>query len=253
MGFVIPWARLTAQAEGPTIRIMTFNRGGRRGYDTADFLRYIERQKIDVVCFQEFADDPMLDRVLAERSWYRDRSKAIASRFPIVEDYPRSPEMNEMDRHYSAILYRVRLAGPGGREFVVGCLHMPTARYAFGQLFRLDPSAMPTYLHWWDAELLRMFELASEVNDFPTLIAGDFNNGPDASRLAELRDSGLYQSAFDVAGWGWGYTRPASFGFARIDHILANSSWTVTSCWTGPSFGSDHKSLIAEVALPASP
>ncbi len=253
MGFVVPWARLTAKAEGPTVRIMTFNRGGDRGFDTSDFLRYLDRQKIDVVCFQEFIDDPLLDRVLAERSWHRDRSKAIASRFPIVEDYPRSIEKNERDHHYSAILYRVRLLGPEGREFIVGCLHMPTSRYAFQQLFKLDPRGMTPYLNWWNAELLRMFELLADFGDLPVLVGGDFNNGPDASRLADLRDSGLFQSAFDSAGWGWGYSRPTSFPWVRIDHILANSSWTVTSCWIGPAFGSDHKSMVADVALPAKP
>ncbi len=87
----------------------------------------------------------------------------------------------------------------------------------------------------------------------PVLVAGDFNGGPDASELATLRDSGQFQSAFDVAGLGWGYTRPSSLPWARIDHILASPGWTVTSCWVGPSFGSDHKSLIADVALPAKP
>ena len=253
MGFVVPWARLSARAEGPRVRIMTFNRGGKQGFDTADFLRYIDRQKIDVVCFQEFADDPMLDRVLAERSWHRDRSKAIASRFPIVEDYPRSVERNETDRRYNGLLYRVRLRGPDGREFVVGCLHMPTARHALTKLFRLDPGSMTPFIDWWNSELTRMFELLTDLGDLPVLVGGDFNNGPDATRLAEFRDSGVFQSAFDSAGFGWGYTKPSSFPWVRIDHILASPSWAVTSCWIGPSFGSDHKSMIAEVALPAKP
>ncbi len=214
MGFVVPWARLTARADGPTIRIMTFNRGGARGFDTADFLRYIDRQKIDVVCFQEFADDPTLDRVLAERSWHRDRSRAIATRFPIVEDYPRSKEINEADGHYTALLYRVRLAGPDGREFVVGCLHMPTSRYAFRRLFRLDPSGMTPYLNWWNAELLRMFELVTELNEFPTLIGGDFNNGPNASRwLSFARASSSRRSTpWDGAGATRGLRPSASQG-----------------------------------------
>ena len=169
----------------------------------------------------------MLDRVLAERSWHRDRSKAIASRFPIVEDYPRSAEKNEQDRRYTAILYRVRLRGPDGREFMVGCLHMPTSRYAFGQLFRLDPRMMTLYLNWWNDELQRMFELLADLGDLPVLVGGDFNNGPDSSRMADLRESGLFQSAFDTAGLGWGYTRPSEFPWARgSTHILANSPWT---------------------------
>jgi endonuclease/exonuclease/phosphatase family metal-dependent hydrolase len=253
MGFVIPWSRLTARAEGPKVRIMTFNGGGARGIETTDFLRYLERQKIDVVCFQEMERDPMIDRVLKERSWQRDKSGAIASRFPIVEDYPRSTEINEGDGHYTALLYRVRVRGDENREFVVSCLHMPTARYALKRLREFDPSSIMPYVRWWRTEFVRMFDLIGELGDAPVLVGGDFNSGPDASELAAIRESGQFQSAFDTAGLGWGYTRPASFPWARIDHILASPGWTVTSCWVGPSFGSDHKSLIADVSLPAKP
>ncbi|HEY2157079.1 MAG TPA: endonuclease/exonuclease/phosphatase family protein [Isosphaeraceae bacterium] len=253
MGFVVPWSRLTARADGPRVRIMTFNGGGARGIETSDFLRYLERQKIDVVCFQEMSRDALLDKVLKERGWMSDRSGAIASRFPIVEDYPRSTQINEADWHYTAVLYRVRVRGPEGREFVVSCLHMPTARYALKRLREFDPSSIAPYVRWWGTEFVRMFELFGELGDLPVLIGGDFNSGPDASELAAVRDSGQFQSAFDAAGLGWGYTRPASFPWARIDHILASPAWTVTSCWVGPSFGSDHKSLIADVFLSAKP
>jgi endonuclease/exonuclease/phosphatase (EEP) superfamily protein YafD len=253
MGFVIPWARLGARAEGPTVRIMTFNRGGKLGIDEADFLRYIERHKVDVVCFQEQGPAPAVDRVLAERGWHRDRTGSIVTRFPIVEEYPRSAEINEGGGNYTAILYRLRLRGPDGREFVAACLHMPTPRYAFERLRRLDTSGMAHYIRWWNSEFLRMFALLNELGDVPILVGGDFNNGPEASGLAVLRDSGQYDSAFDNIGWGWGYTRPSGFAWARIDHVLASPAWVITRCWVGPSFGSDHKSLVAEVALPAKP
>lgn len=252
MGFVVPWARLAGHLEGTPVRIMTFNRGGGR-VDEDGFLRYLVKHRIDVVCFQEMGPAPMIDGVLAERGWHRDGSGAIASRFPILEDYPRSPEINEADRHYTALLRRVRVRGPGGREFVVGCLHMPTARYAFDRLRRLDASDLGPFIRWWGSEFVRMFDLLAELGDLPILVGGDFNNGPESRSLANLRDSGRFRSAFDEVGWGWGYTRPASFAWARIDHILASSSWAVTGCWVGPSFGSDHKALIAEVSLPAQP
>lgn len=255
MGFVIPWARLTARAEGPTVRIMTFNRGAGSGrpFDAADFLRYLERHRIDVVCFQESDRDPTLDRVLEERGWHRDQSRAIASRFPIAEDYPRSTEQNGPDLNYTAILYRARIRGPEGREFVVASLHMPTSRYAFERLRKLEAGSMTTHLRWWNEELARMVALLAELGDVPVLVGGDFNNGPDAAELSNLRDAGLYQSAFDVAGWGWGYTVRSSFPYVRIDHILASPAWKVLSSWVGPSFGSDHRALVAEVALPAKP
>jgi endonuclease/exonuclease/phosphatase (EEP) superfamily protein YafD len=253
MGFVVPWSRLWERAEGPTIRIMSFNRGGQRGIDEADFLRYIERHKVDVVCFQELGPAPTVDRVLVERGWHRDQTGSIVTRLPIVEEYPKSAEINEGGGNYTAILYRLRLRGADGREFIVACLHMPTARYAFGKLQRLDPSGMAPYIRWWGTEFLRMFALLSDLGDVPILVGGDFNNGPESSGLAVLRDSDQYRSAFDAAGWGWGYTRPSGFAWARIDHILANPAWIITKCWVGPSFGSDHKSVVADVSLTAGP
>ncbi len=254
MGFVVPWSRPFARAEGPSVRIMTFNSAGLHGIDTTDFLRYLDRQKIDVVCFQELVIDPLLDRVLKERGWHRDRSGTIATRFSILEEYPRSAEINEpKDLNYTALLYRVRVQGPESREFVVACLHLPTARYGLQKLRSFDVSGIGLYVRWWRSEFVRMFDLVNELGDLPVLIGGDFNNGPDMSELAAIRDSGQFQSAFDVAGLGWGYTRPSSFPWVRIDHILASPTWTVTSCWVGPSFGSDHKSLIADASLPAKP
>lgn len=253
MGFVVPWSRLTARAEGPSIRIMTFNRGGSRGIETTDFLRYLERQKIDVVCFQEFVRDPLLDRVLKERGWQSNSFGTIATRLPILEDYPRSTERNDPTPHYTAVINRVRVRGPDSREFIVGCLHMPTPRRAINHLLSLDVTRIGPFTRWWGEELIRMIEYVGEMGDLPILIGGDFNGGPDSSELAALRDSGQFQSAFDVAGLGWGYTRPSSFPWARIDHILASPAWSVTSCWVGPSFGSDHKSLIADVSLSVKP
>jgi endonuclease/exonuclease/phosphatase (EEP) superfamily protein YafD len=64
--------------------------------------------------------------------------------------------------------------------------------------------------------------------------------------LVDLRNRDVYRSAFEDAGVGWGYTRPSEFSWVRIDQILASPAFTFTSCWVGPAFGSDHKSLIAE-------
>ena len=63
----------------------------------------------------------------------------------------------------------------------------------------------------------------------------------------------MYRFAFEDAGWGYGYTRPADLPWFRIDHIVASPEWRVTECRVGPDFGSDHLPLIAELVLPAAP
>ena len=112
MGFVVPRARLTATSAGPTIRIMTSTRAApghqwrisplpRAAQDRRRLLPGV-RPRPDA---QRRASPS--GGGIATASW------SIASRFPILEDYPRSAEINEADRHYTALLYRVRLPRPG--------------------------------------------------------------------------------------------------------------------------------------------
>jgi vancomycin resistance protein VanJ len=253
MGFVIPLGRESHAKDGPTLRIMSFNRA-RLLIDPEEFLRYIDRQKIDVICFQEEPRraDPLEDRLKA-RGWQFHSTHLLASRYPIVSEPARAPEENFDLYRYTGNLYRARIKGPMGREFVVASLHMPTLRPCMMYLLKADFTASRALLTWWDRELERMFTVASDSEGLPTLVAGDFNQGPEASRLLTLRGSGEWRSAFDEAGLGWGYTRPAGFAWTRIDHIMVGSDWTISGCWVGPAFGSDHRSMIAEVGFPASP
>jgi endonuclease/exonuclease/phosphatase family metal-dependent hydrolase len=232
---------------------MTFNRGGLQT-EPEQFLRYIDRHKIDVICFQEVPrrGDPLEDRLKA-RGWQIDSHHVIASKYPIESEPPRAPEEN-LDLHrYTGSLYRAQIKGPEGREFIVASLHMPTLRPCISYLLKADFSACRALLDWWDSEMARMFAVSSEAESLPTLVAGDFNQGPEASRLLALRGSGEWRSAFDEAGLGWGYTRPVGCAWTRIDHVMVGPDWTISACWLGPDFGSDHRSLIAEVGLPASP
>ena len=151
-----------------------------------------------------------------------------------------STEVNEVDWNYTAILFRVRVRAPDGRGVRGRLPAHADAPVRWGRLWKLDPSSLPLYIRWWRSEFVRMFDMFTELGDVPILVGGDFNAGTDATELAAVRDSGQFRSAFDEAGLGWGYTRPAAWPWARIDHILASPSWTLTSCWVGPSFGSDH-------------
>jgi vancomycin resistance protein VanJ len=253
MGFVIPLGKESHVPGEPTLRIMTFNRAARQT-DPEEFLRYVDRQKIDVVCFQEEprTADPFEDRLKA-RGWQFHSSRFIASRYSIISEPPRAAEEN-LDLHrYTGNLYRARIKGPSGREFIVASLHMPTLRPCLSFLLKANFAASRGLIDWWDRELERMFAVATESEGLPTIVGGDFNQGPEASRLLALRGSGEWRSAFDEAGIGWGYTRPAGFAWTRIDHIMVGSDWTISSCWLGPDFGSDHRSLVAEVGFPAPP
>ena len=250
MGFGVPWRRLaTAAPVGPRVRVMTFNRAA-QSLDARGFIRYLERQRIDVVCFQEPGESEVIDAYFAE-GWHLDRNRRIASRFPIRAELAMPPDVYKSDARYSMRLDRVRLLHPDGFEFVVGSAHLPTVRRGYVRLRLGDVRGFRLHLTWWDEEAGRLLEALTESTDLPMIVGGDFNMPADYSTMAAILST--FPSAFDRAGWGYGYTRPASHPWVRIDHILAGREWTFRRSWVGPDFGSDHLPIVAEAVLTARP
>jgi len=84
----------------------------------------------------------------------------------------------------------------------------------------------------------------------PRLLLGDLNATAWSHPFQQLlRDSGLRDS---MRGFGLQPTWLGPFGLFRlaIDHILVSPEFTVCRREVGPGLGSDHRPLIAELALP---
>ena len=78
------------------------------------------------------------------------------------------------------------------------------------------------------------------------VVMGDFNGTANDRSLAPLT-AGL-RSAQGAAGHGFGFTWPAKFPMARIDHIMVRGV-TPTKAWVLPSTGSDHRPVVAEIRI----
>lgn len=78
------------------------------------------------------------------------------------------------------------------------------------------------------------------------LVMGDFNGSAYDRELAPLT-FGLH-SAQAEAGFGFGFTWPAQFPLARIDHVLVKGV-TVTDARVLPRTGSDHRPVQADLRL----
>jgi vancomycin resistance protein VanJ len=78
------------------------------------------------------------------------------------------------------------------------------------------------------------------------IVMGDFNGTANDRSLAPLT-TGL-RSAQGAAGHGFGFTWPAKFPMARIDHILVRGV-TPTKAWVMKSTGSDHRPVVAELRI----
>jgi endonuclease/exonuclease/phosphatase (EEP) superfamily protein YafD len=247
MGFVVPVSRIASSTPvGSKVRVMTLNQGT-RGIDASLLIRYLDRQKVDVVCLQEPDSRSGLDERFLEAGWKVDRARRFASRYPIVKEYDRSPGESKSADRRPFTFFQVKLRHPDGFDFLVGSIHMPTPRRAFSLLFRGDFDGFRENLGWWDEEIIRLREVLADSGRTPLIVGGDFNMPSDYHRMKSLRST--YSSAYDQTGWGFGYTRPTSLPWVRIDHVIANRNWSFTKSWVGPDLGSDHLPLIAEAVL----
>ncbi len=248
MGWNLPVVRLTGGTPtGSPIRILSYNQGSQT-VDANRFLAYLDRQKIDVVVFQEQGRNPLLDQEF-EKGWHSDKEGTIYSRFPIVEEIPPPPEDNRDRGRYTFRLYRAKLRLPDGGEFLVANIHLPTLRPGFKAFAAGDVEGLKTHMQWWQQETERAFAALAETKDTPVLVAGDFNMSMDHDLLKLL--SRGYRSAYEESGWGYGYTRPSSYPWVRIDHVIGTQEFGFRSCWIGPDFGSDHLPIAAEAVLAA--
>ncbi|GIH04124.1 hypothetical protein Rhe02_21910 [Rhizocola hellebori] len=78
------------------------------------------------------------------------------------------------------------------------------------------------------------------------ILLGDLNGTAYDRSLAPVT-AGL-QSAQAAAGWGFGFTWPAGFPLARIDHILTKGI-AVTDAQVMARTGSDHRPVLADLRL----
>ncbi|GAA1598657.1 endonuclease/exonuclease/phosphatase family protein [Kribbella sancticallisti] len=78
------------------------------------------------------------------------------------------------------------------------------------------------------------------------IVMGDFNGTANDRSLAPLT-AGL-RSAQGAAGSGFGFTWPAKFPMARIDHIMVRGV-VPTKAWVMNPTGSDHRPVVAEVRI----
>ncbi len=110
--------------------------------------------------------------------------------------------------------------------------------------------SLKKFASWVDAG--RATEAIGEARiGLPTIIAGDLNSFPFWAGLRELERSGLVD-AYRETRWGIGPTWPTRGWlppFARIDYVLVPEQFTVFNAWAMTIPGSDHRAVMAELAL----
>ena len=81
----------------------------------------------------------------------------------------------------------------------------------------------------------------------PCIVAGDFNTPPQTAVYRKLAAAAT--DAFAVCGAGWGYTYPRGCPVVRLDYVFCGSGVTPTAVHAVSGGVSDHRLVVADVAL----
>ncbi|MEV7226555.1 endonuclease/exonuclease/phosphatase family protein [Polymorphospora sp. NPDC051019] len=227
--------------DGPVLRVLTSNVLAGAG-DPAAVLALVRAERVDVLAVQEFSPETQaaLDAlgvadVLPHRvtnPMVGTQGSALYSRFPLTDTGIRWND-GGFSQAYGTVLV------PGGPAVVAESVH-PAAPYALSVIddWRTDLAAQPV-----------------ATPDGPLrVLAGDFNATLDHAPLRDLIDTG-YVDAAAARGAGllgtWGPYDGDPIPPVAIDHVLVDRRIGVRAVAVHPVAGSDHRAVLAELALPA--
>jgi endonuclease/exonuclease/phosphatase (EEP) superfamily protein YafD len=247
LGFVAPellaaapvpaWAR-----HAPVVRVFDANIDKSLHFE-AGYVRAIEQDHPDLVTLEEFTPPAMQSMV----------ASGVLASFPyrcVASAYGATGFL---------IASRLRLTGCRVRTvlwdglptpyMVEATLWSPAGPVALRLVHTLAP--FPAYWREWAAALAALDRSVRASGDSRMLMVGDFNATWGNSGFVALLHDGLTDGAAargkaTYMTWPNGAVVPP---FVRIDHVLTGTRLAVTEIAAKPGFGSDHRYLVAVVAI----
>ena len=191
--------------------------------------------------------------------WHRAMQKALSNDYPHCRPHPRE------DSFGAAVYSKTPFTGDGRADPKLGTwsdspqqrvVVKPAGRDVAIYNVHLRP---PRRLDYTTEHRLQFADLTDALakEKLPAVVVGDFNWTESMPQHAALRNLG-WRDAQDVAGTGRGATWPMNSIFRylpgiRLDHVYLAPSITCTSVRTVEVPGSDHKAVVADVAMEQSP
>jgi endonuclease/exonuclease/phosphatase (EEP) superfamily protein YafD len=231
------WAR-----HAPVVRVFDANIDKSLHFE-AGYVRAIEQDRPDLITLEEFTppalQSMMASGVLASFPYrcvapaYGATGFLIASRLHLTGCRVQTVLW---DGHWTPYMVEAALWSPGGPV-------------ALRLVHTLAP--LPAYWREWSAVLAAVDRSVRASGDSRMLMIGDFNATWGNSGFVALLHDGLTDAAAALGKardmtWPNGAIVPP---FVRIDHILTGARLTVTEIAAEPGFGSDHRYLVAMVAI----
>lgn len=221
------------------------------------FVGLLKEHSAHVVMLQECEWD-VANEIFGQLEWQfqHDGGLAIGSRYPLGAAETVVRHGSQRYHKPAALACTVELERllqetdsrphrPGSEPLLLVNVHLPTVRPALARLIEDPFSGAPNLPEVID-EHARVSGEASEWvrrQNARTIVAGDFNM-PTASTLYRSH-WGHLQNAWEIAGAGFGHTKFTRIHGVRIDHVLADDSWSAIAAEVGPGVGGDHRPVIA--------
>ena len=231
------WAR-----HAPVVRVFDANVDKSLGFE-AGYARAIEQGRPDLITLEEFTP-PALHAIVAS---------GVLGSFPYQCAAPtRGATGFLVASRLRMTACRVRTVfweGHRMQYMVEATLWSPGGPIALRVVHTLAP--FPRYWREWSAALAAVGRSVLASGDSRMLMVGDFNATWGNSGFVALLHDGLADGAAargEAADMTWpnGAILPP---FVRIDHLLTGARLAVTQIAAKPGFGSDHRYLVATIAI----
>ena len=243
-GCVSPALSPRAPTQGqPALAVMTYNVHLHR-YDDPATVAAILGPDADVVCLREVSGGwaRVIDRRLRARYPHVALEAGGSSGVAILSRYPLSDGARIDGGRHPA--YRVVAHTPLGRVQIVS-VHL---RPVFSG--RGDP--VSSWAGLPDDHVVQIRDVLRDSDgELPTVVLGDFNEGPDGAAIAWLERRGFRNAlpAFRPGQPTWRHPSPGGQLDATIDHVLFDDRLVALDAWTERRGRSDHLPVIARFEL----
>jgi endonuclease/exonuclease/phosphatase (EEP) superfamily protein YafD len=215
------------------LRVTTFNISGWNDRHLNEVAQFLADKKADVAVLEEVrGQHANFIESLAAQYPYRvgDNGLVILSKHPIVAD----GRIDRDDEPFwmSLIIRWVRLDVDGKTVELAG-VHL--ARPFYPELHQSDIETLTTFV---------------QNRASPLIVAGDFNAAPWTVNLKTFtKETGLGRfNSYDPT-WPMRWRSTPLLPVVPIDNVFASSHFAKISTTVGPRLDSDHRPVIADIAL----
>lgn len=217
------------------------------GYTAKEVEKYMQKENIDIICFQEFI--PNVDFTLDSISkvFHRYPYKTVESQLAIYSKYPikQSAFVPFKDSNNCGQWADIQVNDKTVRLFNV---HMQTTFLYYMKRFSAV-KVLETLSNNFKMRANQANEIHSliDATETPVILCGDFNDPPSSYTYWKLK--GDLADGFKTCGNGYEYTFRNMHGFLRIDYILHSPSLKGINYYSHPIDWSDHNPVVMELGL----